>query len=50
MLIIDGKRIRISLVDDPNPGTEILRQFLTEDLKRRRITKEWVNETPPTIR
>jgi hypothetical protein len=49
MLIVDGKRIRISVKEDPNPVAEILRQFFTEDLKRerhKRITKEWVNTIP----
>jgi len=50
MLIVDGKRIRISVKEEPpNPLVEILKQFFTDDLKRRtereerkRITKEWV--------
>lgn len=47
-LIIDGKLIRISvkeeLVADANPFAAILRQFFTDDLKRKRITKEWKND------
>jgi hypothetical protein len=47
MLIVDGKRIRISVKEEPrNPLAEILKQFFIEDLRRKRITKEWVNTIP----